>query len=527
MGMYLDPGNSGFKEVISNEYVDKTGIIGLINQCINTTDKLICVSRPRRFGKSYTAKTLCAYYDHTCDSHELFAGYEASTLKSYEEHINKYQVICIDVSQLMQEKSEMEIGELIQRKVTDELLLQYPKLAVDQSFSKTLFNAVELTGRKFVMIIDEWDAPIREEAQVSKKYLGFLKSIFKGTVSTTDTFAAVYMTGILPIKKDGTQSAVSDFREFTILDPQRFAPYTGFNEDEVRRLCEKYHMDFSEAKRWYDGYSFPGAESVYNPFSVMMAIKSGEFESYWKRTSVADPLISFININIKKYNGQPSDLGADILKLIAGEQLKVNTSRFNNDFHTFNTEDDVLTLLTHLGYLAYDKATKRVRIPNEEVRLEFNELLEEPQYSKLSDLILRSEKLLNDTLAGDGDAVAEAIKNVRATNYAPMYYNNEQSLRYAVKFAYIICVDRYMKVEELPSGSGLADVVYLPKSDTALPALVVELKWDESADSAIDQIKRNDYPAVLADYCGEILLVGINYNSKTKEHTCKIERIDK
>ena len=261
-------GGESFSEIIRDGacYVDKTSYLKTLFE--SNSVKNILFTRPRRFGKSYTAKTLCAYYDHTCDSHELFAEFEASTLKSYEEHINKYQVICIDVSQLMQEKSEMEIGELIQRKVTDELLLQYPKLAVDQSFSKTLFNAVELTGRKFVMIIDEWDAPIREEAQVSKKYLGFLKSIFKGTVSTTDTFAAVYMTGILPIKKDGTQSAVSDFREFTILDPQRFAPYTGFIEDEVKELCDKYHGDALTTTRdaWIKEIELLGLDPQYTCF---------------------------------------------------------------------------------------------------------------------------------------------------------------------------------------------------------------------------------------------------------------------
>lgn len=284
-------------------------------------------------------------------------------------------------------------------------------------------------------------------------------------------------------------------------------------------------MDFEEVKRWYDGYSFDKAKSIYNPYSVMMAMESGEVGSYWKQTSAADPLLSYININIQ--NKKESELGSDILKLIAGEHLRVNVTRFNNDFQTFNSEDDVLTLLVHLGYLAYDKNTKRVSIPNEEVRMEFNELFEEPQHTNLSELIMRSEKLLADTLAGNGDAVAEAIKNVRATNYAPTFYNNEQSLRYAVKFAYIVCIDKYMKVEELPSGKELADVVYIPKSDTALPALVVELKWEENADNAIDQIKRNDYPAVLKDYFGEIILVGIGYDSKTNEHSCVIERVQK
>lgn len=222
-----------------------------------------------------------------------------------------------------------------------------------------------------------------------------------------------------------------------------------------------------------------------------------------------------------------ADLQSDILKLIAGEHLKINVSKFHNDFQTFNSKDDVLTLLVHLGYLAYDKKTKRVRIPNEEVRFEFDQLLENPQHTKLVSLVTASEKLLKDTLNGNETAVAEAIEQVRETNYAPLYYNNEQSLRYVIKFAYIVCVDYYLKVEELPTGKGVADVVFIPNRDTSLPAMIVELKWDQSAATAIEQIKTRNYPAILSDYGGELVLVGINYNEKTKEHSCKIEKIIK
>lgn len=525
MGTYLNPGNSGFEEALRSEYIDKTGMIELINSTVNTTRKLTCISRPRRFGKSYAAKMLCAYYDCTCDSHPLFDGLKISTAADYEEHLNKYNVIYLDMSNMLEKAKRDDFIDYIEDNIQAEILETFPDISKGSSFDQTLINTVEYTGRKIVMIIDEWDAPIREDSVSTRDYLLFLRMLFKSSNTTPKIFAAAYMTGILPIKKDGSQSAISDFREYPILNPGKFAEYTGFTEQEVIALCEKNDMDFDEVKHWYDGYSFDKAKSIYNPYSVMMAMESGEVGSYWKQTSAADPLMSFININIQNKN--ESELGSDILKLIAGEHLRVNVSRFNNDFQTFNSEDDVLTLLIHLGYLVYDKNTKRAYIPNEEVRMEFNELFEEPQHTNLSDLIMRSEKLLADTLAGNGEAVAEAIKNVRATNYAPTFYNNEQSLRYAVKFAYIVCIDKYMKVEELASGRGLADVVYIPKSDTALPALVVELKWEETADNAIDQIKRKNYPAVLKDYFGEIVLVGIGYDSNTGEHSCVIEKIRK
>ncbi len=283
-------------------------------------------------------------------------------------------------------------------------------------------------------------------------------------------------------------------------------------------------MDFEEVKRWYDGYSFARVKSIYNPYSVMMAMESGEVESYWKQTTAAENMLTYINIKVS--TGQ-SELQEKIYKLIAGEPIKVDVSGFNNDFHSFKTDDDVLTLLIHLGYLAYDKTTQRARIPNQEVRGEFERLLKKGDHPRLTALVMQSEQVLKATLNGDTESVVNVIQHVRETNYGPGHYNNEQALRYTIKFAYITCVDYFMKVEELPSGKGLADLVYLPLPDTAYPAMVIELKWEETADAAIRQIRDRNYPAVLADYYGEIVLVGTSYNSKTKQHTCHIERISK
>ena len=519
MGTYLNPGNGGFSEILDSGYIDKTGMIELINQRINTLNKLVCISRPRRFGKSIAAQMLCAYYDHTCDSHSLFDELEISKTNNYKKKLNKFNVIYLDMSNLLGKVKPESLMSFIEDSVTAELLSEYTDVKKGLTFDQTLINTVEAGKPKFIMIIDEWDAPIRETPQITQEYLRFLRMLFKSSGTTSKIFAAAYMTGILPIKKDGSQSAVSDFREFTIINPSIFAKYTGFTEDEVRRICSHYGMDFEEAKKWYDGYSFAGAESIYNPYSVMMAMSMGEYESYWKQTSIAENLVTYINMNM-------GDLQSDILKLIAGERLKVNVTNFQNDFQTFRSKDDVLTLLIHLGYLAYDKREKRVRIPNEEVRFEFDNLLQNAQHTQLAKLITDSKKLLQDTLSGNETAVAETIQRVRETNYAPMYYNNEQSLRYVIKFAYIICIDYYLKVEELPTGHGIADVVFIPKRDTSLSAMIVELKWNKSAESAIEQIKEKNYPAILNGYAGEMVLVGINYDEKTKNHFCKIDRIE-
>ncbi|MBP3296204.1 MAG: AAA family ATPase, partial [Lachnospiraceae bacterium] len=364
----------------------------------------------------------------------------------------------------------------------------------------------------------EWDAVIREaknDNETQKIYLNLLRSWFKNSSFTPRVVAGAYMTGILPIKKDGSQSAISDFKEFTILNPGPFAQYTGFTEEEVRALCQSVEMDFSFMKKWYDGYHFDKVGSVYNPYSVMEAVSTRECESHWQKTSAAESLVSYINMD---WEG----LQADIVKLMTGEELAVNVRTFMNDFESFHSKDDVITLLIHLGYLAYNKAEKTVHIPNEEVRQEFQDILKNPKRTKLAELVSRSEKLLEDTLAGNEKAVASAIEKIRETNYAPQYYNNEQALRYAVKFAYIVCVDRFMKIEELPGGKGLADIVFVPNRNTAYPAMIIELKWNKTADQAAEQIEDKKYAAVLKGYTGDIVKVGINYDAASKIHDCRI-----
>lgn len=528
MGMYLNPGNMAFARNIKKNYIDKTGIIEILNDTIGTSDNLTCVSRPRRFGKSFAANMLIAYYDHTCDSHDLFKPYHVSGSESYEEHINKYNVIALDITGFISSVKSVQgdirdIPKLIQETLKKELAEEYPELGEITDFTMALKKYVELTGRMFIFVIDEWDALIREakdDKLIQDTYLNLLRGLFKNNNFTPYAVAAAYMTGILPIKKDGTQSAISDFQEYSILNPGKFAKYTGFTENEVEMICERDSDAFQQAKMWYDGYQVGKEVSVYNPYSVMQAVKSGEYRSFWKYTSAADSLETYINMN---FDG----LQEDVARLINGEELDVSTDTFNNDLVSFRKKDDVLTLMIHLGYLTYNNETCQVRIPNEEVRSEFTKLIENAGMTKLAGLIQSSEKLLKDTIEGDSKAVEAAIGIIRESNYAPNFYNNEQALRYVIKFAYIVCVDKYMKIEELPSGKGIADVVYIPKKNRPDPALVIELKWDKTSDAAISQIKTKNYPAVLHEFEGDIILVGIDYNPDTKKHHCTIEHVSK
>ncbi len=525
MGNYLNPGNEGFTIIRNGTYVDKTGMIGLINQTIGTPQCLTCISRPRRFGKSFAAQMLCAYYDKTCDSSGLFDDLAIASDAQYRTHLNQYDVIYLDMTGVIGEASDMDIVPYIQRNVVRELTEQYPKLRVVEGFAATLANAVEAAGNKFVMLIDEWDAPIREagsQPDNQRRYLEFLRSLFKNSAMTNKIFAAAYMTGILPIKKDGSQSAISDFKEYTMIKPRQFGAYVGFTESEVRRLCQDQCRDFEKMKQWYDGYAFREISSVYNPNSVIEAIRNDDYDSYWTQTSAAESLMGYIGLD---FDG----LGRITADLVGGVETKVDTKGFANDLVTFRDRDDVLTLLIHLGYLTYDETTQKVHIPNEEIRQEFTRAIRQVKRDDTIRRVRESEQLIADTVHGREEAVARQIEKIHGEE-SPLYYNNEQALRSVIKRAYFSYGDEYMMFEELPAGAGYADIVYLPKKDSVLPALVIELKWDQSAESAIEQIRDRRYPRAVSGYGGEILLVGISYDRESpageRRHQCRIERYE-
>lgn len=440
MGKYINLGNAGFQAMKKGLYVDKTGMINYINSTLGSADKLTCVSRPRRFGKSFAAKMLCAYYDKSCDSRDLFQGLEISKNPCFEVYLNKYDVIYLDITWFISTVGDIrDTVKYLQQEVTKELHELYPEIGEEtESLPLTLINANELTGNKFIVIIDEWDALFREaknEIDLQKEYIQLLRSLFKSSL-TDKMIEAAYITGILPIKKYGTQSALTDFREYTMLQPKRLTEYVGFTETEVRSLCSKYDMDFNEMKRWYDGYSFNRVKSVYSPNSVIEAIKSGEFGNYWTETETYESLKVYIDMD-------QDGLKETIIQMLGGAKCGIDIGTFQNDMTNIKNKDDVLTLLVHLGYLAYDLSNKSVYIPNEEISQEFIRAIKASKYTDIAGMILDSEKLLNDTLNMDEISVAKSIEKIHRTATAPTFYNNEQALRSVVRFAYISCIGKY------------------------------------------------------------------------------------
>lgn len=369
MGRFVNPDNSAFQVALNSEiYVDKTGLLKYTNRVLNTKQALICNSRPRRFGKSVTADMLTAYYSRGCDSERMFSGRCISEDETFRVHLNQYDVIHFDVQWCLDPAGGPEhVVSYIKKSVIEELRAVYEGILPDSvvSLAEAMSWLYAAAGRKFVVIIDEWDVLIRDEASnqaVQEEYINFLRGLFKGTEPTKYIHLA-YLTGILPIKKVRTQSALNNFDEFTMLDASILAPFTGFTEDEVKSLCERYHRNYEDVKRWYDGYQLAGCQ-IYNPKAVVSVMLRGEFQSYWSNTGSYESIVSLINLN---FDG----LKTDIITMLSGGRVRVVTKTYQNDMITFKNKDDVMTLLIHLGYLGYDQKNQTAYIPNEEIRTEF------------------------------------------------------------------------------------------------------------------------------------------------------------
>lgn len=307
-----------------------------------------------------------------------------------------------------------------------------------------------------------------------------------------------------------------------MLDASFFAPYIGFTESEVKDLCKKYNADFEEVKRWYDGYSLEDYH-VYNPKTVVSVLLRKKFQSYWSRTGTYETILPLINLN---FDG----LKNTIVQMISGAEVYVDVSCFQNDMVTFTDKNDVLTLLIHLGYLAYNAAKCTAFIPNEEVRQEFVSATRKNKWNELIRFQMKSEEVLNATLDMDNETVAKTIDAIHTEFTSAIKYNDENSLSSVITISYLSAMQYYfIPIREMSAGRGFADYVFLPKPEYRgeIPALVVELKWNQSAVTALRQIKEKKYTESLEKYTGNILLVGINYDKKTKEHQCLIENFIK
>lgn len=520
MGLYLNPGNEAFRQAVSDDiYIDKTEMISRINGKLNKSRvKYVCVSRPRRFGKSMAADMLTAYYSRNCDSKELFAGRKAIEEDSFWVHLNRHNVIRLDIQRFLFEEQHLDIFiDKIQESVIRELETDYGQYFQSDQYGLpgVLGQIYAHTKQGFIFIIDEWDCVFRfakERREVQKAYLDFLRGLFKGA----EYVELAYMTGILPIKKYGEHSALNIFDEYSMIDPKNLGEYFGFTQDEVLEQCRSYGVDYAEVEKWYDGYQL-GEIHIYNPKSVVDVMTWKKFKSYWTGTETYEALKVYIDLN---YDG----LKESVAIMLGGGRCRINPRKFQNDMTTLSSRDDVFTLLIHLGYLTFDELTEETFIPNQEIAQEFLNAVEGKGWDGLLQALNRSEALLESTWAMNGEAVAEEVEQIHNETVSILKYHDENSLKCTILMAYFSAKAYYLPPNmELPSGRGFADIVYLPKRNAEYPALLIELKWNKSAKGAIEQIKERQYAGWIKEYTGDILLVGISYDEK-KGHECTIEK---
>jgi hypothetical protein len=480
------------------------------------------VSRCRRFGKSLAAKMLYAYYDQSCDSRELFAGLKIASNPQFEKHLNKYPAIYLDMTNFVSKYKDDDIVGKIDNALITDVNNAYPDVAIkesDELIDYLLRVSIE-KGEQFVFIIDEWDAICREFAPGTKAmddYVGWLRRMFKSQQAMR-VFACAYMTGILPIKKYNTQSALNNFTEYSMVVPGRLAGYFGFTKPEVQSLCEKHGMDFCEFEKWYDGYQLGSESSIFNPNSVMQAIYNDWCASYWASTAAYDTVAHYIQMN---YEG----LKDDVIKMLSGVRCKVDTSGFQNDMSDIRSKNDVFTVLIHLGYLSFDRVKSECYIPNYEVAGEMVNAVKNNKWNIVANALDKSEQLLQAVLNGDEKAVADGVDAAHDENTSILSYNDENSLACVLSIAYYYASNDYIIQRELATGKGFADLVLIPRKNVDSPAIIIELKYDKAVDTAIEQIKRRQYPAKVAQYTNNLLLVGITYRRDIKEHQCRIEKV--
>lgn len=376
MGKYLNPGCMKFQQVLNSEiYVDKTGMISYINSIINTEQRFVCVSRPRRFGKTIAANMLAAYYGKG-ESRQMFADRMIAGYENWDKYLNCYDVVRVVMTDFIKEGKDVNESLInMQKLVVRDIKKHYPDVDYydTDNLIQSMSDVYEETGNQFVIIIDEWDAVFRackEDKDGQKLYLDFLRDWLKDQ----EYVALAYMTGILPIKKYGQHSALNMFDEYSIITPMQLAPYTGFTEDEVKKLCDIYGREYEKIKEWYDGYDVcdvippdPNREilkskhhALYSPLSVVKALRSGIIDNYWNKTETYEALAEYIR---RDYDG----LKETVALLMDGGRVKIDISKYQNDMTTFAGKDDILTLLIHLGYLGYDNETGEVFIPNKEI----------------------------------------------------------------------------------------------------------------------------------------------------------------
>ena len=522
MGIYVNPGNENLKIALNSQiFVDKSLVLKKLCSFLNSNQRFICVSRPRRFGKSTVRDIMVAYFSKGCDSREMFSNLKIAKDQCFEENLNKFNLLSIDMGFFYNNSEDKnDVLENLRKELLDDFRKEFPAIEFkeDYSIAKMILRVYDETNTQFVIIIDEYDTLIREKMsdEMVERYRSLLNALFKSE-QLSKTIALAYITGILPVIKDKVQSKLNNFTvQSTMLMPWGMEEYFGFTKEETESLCNEYGMSFEECENWYDGYKIGGI-NIYNPNSVVIAMMTHEYGNYWMTSGSYDAVSDYIKLD---YDGVKSA----VAEMLSGREAAVNVAKFNNSLNEINTKDDVLTYLIHLGYLNYNKETGCCRIPNREIRQEWENAVESTDnFSKVAQMIKDSDTLLYLTQNGVSEEVAAALDKAHSEVSSVLNYNFESSLQAAIILAYYTAKTKYTIIQELPAGYGFADIGFIPKNPKD-PAILIELKCNQDADTAIKQIKNKNYPAAFENYLDNLLLVGVNYDKTTKVHECVIEK---
>ena len=554
MGCFLNPDNDNSFIRLANSknkylFVDKTDFIEHINERINEDNRFLAVTRPRRFGKTVTAHMLSAYYSKGYVGQNIFDKLEIANKPSFVEHLNKYNVLYIDMISIKDKYISYKADSSFYIEGIDDLVdfLQFivvHELKQNQEYAdqinnaplvgkKSLLSALEVvckyTSEKFIFIMDEWDLICREyrnEPVLLEKFIEVMRGLFKSDGGQA-CFALAYLTGILPIKKYNSQSALNVFKEYNMLTPEPYETYFGFTEDEVAEIVKSPNCTLShqELKKWYEGYKLNGID-IYNPNSVVSAVSDGKCKSYWSRTSSNEEVVRLINMD---FDG----IKNDVMNLIEGARVVFDFSNFQNDMVTINNKNDVFSLLVCLGYLGCsdvggDGNYKQAYVPNKEIKYALMGIIKGQEWFERIENIKRSESLLKAILELDATTVATLIQDVHNSPAVSLLdYNDEESLTYCVMTGLLwSTLGKYITRREEQAGKGRADLVYEPMLNGITPLILIEFKYDGSAEEAIAQIKKQEYFKRYSGQYRNIIIVGINYSTKTKDHQCLIEKLD-
>ena len=522
MGIFVNPGNENLKIALNSQiFVDKSLVLKKLCSFLNSNQRFICVSRPRRFGKSTVRDIMVAYFSKGCDSREMFSNLKIAKDQCFEENLNKFNVLSIDMGFFYNNvRDKEEVLEKLEEKLREDFSEEFSDIEFSEkdSIADMIMKVYKRTNTQFVIIIDEYDTLIREKMsdEMVEKYRSLLNALFKSE-QLSKTIALAYITGILPVIKDKVQSKLNNFTvQSTMLMPWGMEEYFGFTKDETESLCNEYGMSFEECENWYDGYKIGGI-NVYNPNSVVIAMMTHEYGNYWMSSGSYEAVSDYIKLD---YDGVKSA----VAEMLSGREAAVNVSDFLNTLKEISTKDDILTYLIHLGYLNYNKETGCCRIPNREIRQEWEKAIKKADnFSKVAQMIKDSDTLLYLTQNGVSEEVAAALDKAHTEVSSALNYNFESSLQAAIILAYYTAKTKYTIIQELPAGYGFADIGFIPKNPKD-PAILIELKCNHDADTAIKQIKNKNYPAAFENYLDNLLLVGVNYDKTTKVHECVIEK---